>query len=145
MFKVTLSEYNGKSQIVLPVIEEDSLTIDYGQSNNETHDSIKYGQVKTTGKKPLASVTINSFIPTHKYPFLSSDAKSEVGTPLKSYIWWMTKQRDNGKPIRVVIEDSRKKSIFNRLMTIESLSINKIDSAGDYHYSLSLEQYRKVK
>ena len=145
MFKVTISSQNGKLQIVLPVITEDSLSIDYGSSNNETHDSIKYGQIKTIGKKPLASLSIDSFIPTHKYPFLSSKAKGKTETPLKSYIWWLEKRRSDRKPVRVVITDGRKKSVFNKLMTIESMSISKIDTAGDYHYSLSFEEYRKVK
>lgn len=139
--KVTISTNNNRTIKTLPIVLEDSVSIDYGQSSAENKDSIKYGQIKVLGKEPLASITIDSFFPTRSYPFITKGADTNA----LSYINWFRNNRKNRELMRVVITDEQGKSIFNRLMNLETFQITSRDQAGDYYYTMVFEQYRMVK
>lgn len=139
--KVTISVDNNKKKMVLPYVTTDMLNISYGESSNENHDSVKYGQIKAFGAEPLAQVSISSIFPNGREPWAEPDSKTDPMT----YIRFFRDYRKKRKPMRVVITRKNGKEVFNRLMALETIEISKIDRAGNYHYSLEFEQYRVVK
>nr|DAM80989.1 MAG TPA: tail assembly protein [Caudoviricetes sp.] len=136
---ITVSTNNNKTIVNLPFVPTDGLTIDYGSSTNENVDSVKYGQIKKLGREPLATVSIDSFFPAVR---MSYD-RGSFEDPYK-YIQFFRNNRKKRKPVRLVITDKKDREIFNRLMAIETFSWTP-DKVGGFNYSLSLEQYRKVK
>ena len=129
---ITASIDNNKTIVNMPFVPASGLTIDYGSSTNENVDSVKYGQIKKLGKEPLATVSIDSFFPA-----------SKTGEDPYKYVQFFRNARKKRKPVRIVITDNDRE-IFNRLMAIETFSWT-IDKVGGIDYSLSFEQYRKVK
>lgn len=138
--KITISVDNNSSIKILPVVTVDSVTIDYGQSTNENKESTKYGNIKVLGAEPLASVSIDSFFPTKECSYLENGASIDG----QGYVKWFRNNRKKRRPFRVVITDSDKET-FNRLMALETFTINKIDQNGNIEYAMQFEQYRKVR
>ena len=136
---ITASIDNNKTIVNMPFVPASGLTIDYGSSTNENVDSVKYGQIKKMGKDPLATVSIDSFFPASKTGY----DRGSFEDPYK-YVRFFRNNRKKRKPVRIVITDSNDREIFNRLMAIETFSWT-TDRVGGIDYSLSLEQYRKVK
>lgn len=136
---ITVSIDNNSTIVNLPFVPADGLTIDYGSSTNENVDSGKYGQIKKLGREPLASVSVDSFFPAYKMGY----DNGSFDDPYK-YIQFFRNNRKKRKPVRIVITDKTDREIFNRLMAIESFSWSP-DKIGGFKYSLSFEQYRKVK
>lgn len=136
--KITVGIDNNKTIITLPYVPADGLTIDYGSSSAENHDSVKYGQVKTLGAEPLAQVTIDGTFPAYKTAW----NRGTYEDPLQ-YVRFFRNNRRDRKPMRIVITKNGGGEAFNRLMSCETFSWS-IDRAGNINYSLSFEQYRKV-
>ena len=136
--KMTVSIDNNKKIVQLPFVPADGLNIDYGSSTAENHDSAKYGQTKTLGPEPLASITLDSFFPSIKTAWHQGTYKDPM-----EYVRFFRNNRRDRKPMRVVITRKNGKEVFNRLMSCETFSWS-MDRAGNINYSLSFEQYRKV-
>lgn len=139
--KVTISINNNKTIIVLPFVTEDAVKIGYGQSSAENKESVKYSKIKVLGAEPLATISISSFFPRGRYPFMEPEAMEDP----QDYLKFFRDNRKKHKPMRIVITRKDGKEIFNRLMNCESFEISKIDRSGSYHYSLEFEQYRMVR
>lgn len=139
--KMTVSIDNNKTIVVMPFITVDSVTIDYGQSTNENKDSIKYGQIKALGAEPLASVSVTSFFPKGRQPFMEPEAWDD---PMK-YVVFFRNNRKKRKAMRVVITGENGQEMFNRLMACETFELSKVSRMGDIYYSMHFEQYRMVR
>lgn len=137
--RITLAINNNKEIKVLPVVRVGDFTYDVN-ANNQNYDSVKYGQIKVMGKPALTTFSIESFFPSKRYPFVDKNAQITPNT----YIEWLKKCVNKRKPVRVVITN-KNKTIFNELMAIETFTCESPDQQGDIAYSLSMEQYIKVK
>lgn len=139
--KVTISIDNNKEIIVMPFVTEDMLNIDYGDSPNENKDSVKYSAIKVMGAEPLARISLDAFFPNGKLPFAEPGSWD---TPMR-YVRWFRDNRKKRKPMRIVITEKDGTSVFNRLMALETFSLDKVNKAGDYFYNMDFEQYRLVR
>ena len=115
--KIALSYKNNSDIISLPYVEEDSVSIDYGTANSETFDSIYQGNIRALGSKPLASVSFSGKISDREYSFSDSIGVDEFKE-------WVLDKKDNNRIVRLVMTRSGKEeSFFNRLVSIEPVSL----------------------
>lgn len=138
--KITIGIDNNKTIVVLPYVTTSMLNISYGDSPNENKDAVKYNQIKVMGAEPLARVSISSVFPNGLQHYAEPDSLAD---PMQ-YVKLFREARKNRKTMRVVITRKNGAEVFNRLCALETFEITGVNKAGDFSYSMELEQYRLV-
>lgn len=123
----------GEVDLRLPVLPPSiGLQLQY---NNTEIDITNYGKVNLIGNRGLASTTVSSFFPAHKYNFVQY---SNFPNP-KKCIKIIKKMM--GNPIQYIVTEIN----INMSMTIEEFTYSEDDSSGDIKYTLTLKEYRIPK
>lgn len=104
---------------------------------NETVTIENVGEINLIGKEKLSSISLSSFFPAQKYPFV------QVRNLLKPYEYTkiIDSFRTSGKPIRLLITETD----INDFFTIDSFEYGEKDGSGDVYFSISFKQYKYIK
>ncbi|NLY09362.1 MAG: hypothetical protein GXZ11_05625 [Tissierellia bacterium] len=134
MQQCILSFCNRAQVLELPVPLQ-AFQTECGQ-NTYNFTTLEIGDLKAIGGTKLRKLTINSFFPNHKYPFLLSNSHPDPWACHAMIENWRTSK----KPLRVVIVGTD----INLAMAIESFRAEKkeMDGSGDLYFTLELEEYR---
>ncbi len=84
-------------------------------------------------------MTLDSFFPCRKYPFMRPGSSTDY----EKYIKFFERWADSKKPIRVVMVNTNRE-ILNMAVTVQSFSW-KVKRNGDVAYSLALKEFVFVK
>ena len=130
---VYLSWQNNTDVVLLPVTPP-TIGATY-PGLNEVVNISRLGEYNIIGKTGLASISISSFFPKYQYSYCKTK-------PLEtqSYIDYIQKWRNSGKPIRIIITGTD----INMACSIENFEWN-MGRTGDVNYSLELKEYRFIK
>lgn len=123
--------------MIIPVIPEELPQIE--KAYNNTTMTTLYGELNLIGVRGLREMTLESFFPCRKYPFMRSGSSTEY----EKYIKFFERWADSKKPIRVVMVDTNRE-ILNMAVTVQSFSW-KVKRNGDVAYSLALKEFVFVK
>lgn len=134
MIDIFLYFNNRQDKIQLPVVPEE-FTIQFPH-NNEVYQTISQGDMKLIGMPGLKSLTLASFFPAKRYPFVRSEDlwAWEYVNKIEE---WIKKRL----PIRLVIT----KSPINMACTIEDFSYGLKPGSNDVYYSLTLEEFKFIQ
>lgn len=130
-----LSYNNREGVMVFPVVPNEAIVLQRGQKN-ETFDSVS-GEMQALGPLNLATFELESFFPTHDYPFIRPGGKR----PAWDFVRTIEAVRARRIPFRAVHLDNSGREIFNLPVSVDSFE-HWIDQAGDISYRLSFREYR---
>lgn len=130
---IELSTSNRNERIVLPV---NPATFEFSEAALNTKITlVNVGEVNLLGKRGLVTGTLSSFFPSSKSPFYRYADRSPA-----AYIELLTKWKNSGSPIRVIVSDSD----FNLMMSIDKIQRGYREGTKDINYTLELTEYRKL-
>jgi hypothetical protein len=131
--KITFADMDGLVKYVVPVVQP---PVKFGQTtNNETFNTLKFGDIKLMGDRGLRTVEWSSFFPVNKkyYNFIESGAELNG----QEYVDFLEEHAE--EPFRLVITE-KYKTIRNMLVTVDTFDYE-YNKAGDIEYSLKLEEF----
>lgn len=132
---ITLSDIAGKKLYVIPVVPPD-VSIKFG-GQNETLNTVK-GDIRLVGDVSLREVSWSSIFPVNKkYSFVATGSLLD-GHEYINFIETTIKAK---LPARVIITSKDKRSISNKLMTIDDGFGYEINKASDIKYSIKLTEF----
>ena len=124
--------------IRLPVNPLEEITFSCGTSS-ESFDVIAIGDVTEIGNRKQITVEIKSLFPNQQYPFMSGSNIDAEGC-----ITIIKKIMESKKPVQFIITGDE--TDINMLCSINSFKYSQnFGEAGEYYYSLSLQEYREHK
>jgi len=131
---ITLSANNNADIYVLPIVPP-NIEINSPQKN-ETFEGLK-GDFTLIGNKGLKEISISSFFPVDKnYSFVAQGAEKNGW----KYVEFVENLKKNKTPVRVVMTNKQKHTIFNGLCSVENFKY-KPDNVGDIQYTLDLKEF----
>ena len=134
---ITFANITGTQTLIIPVVPPDGVEINIG-ANNETQETVN-GNIRLTGSTNLTDISWSSFFPVNKnYPFCAPGYDTNGYT----YIDFIESALEYEVPIRVVVTNTEKYSIINKLFTIDSFKYTH-DKVGDIKYSISLTEFNR--
>lgn len=122
-----------KEVIKLPVVPNEVMVS--SPQKNEVFESISLGELKLIGFKGLKTLSLSSFFPVKKYPFLRDDTYKGF-----EYVNKIEKWRELQKPMRLMVTDTN----INMPITIDSFDYGVRDGSGDVYYSMAISEFREV-
>lgn len=134
MIEFWLSYNNGEEKLRLPVPPA-SFRIQRGTTINVINVN-NVGEVGVIGKGRLATISLASFFPKQRYPFVQY---SNFPAPYDC-VAMIEKWRNSGKPIRLLITGTD----INMACMIEAFQYGEQDGTGDVYFELSLIEYRFI-
>lgn len=130
---IELSTANRSERIVLPV---NPATFDFTETALNTKITlVNIGEANLLGNRGLVTGTLSSFFPASNSPFYKYANRSPT-----AYMDTLTKWKNSGSPIRVIVSDSD----FNLMMSIDKIQRSYTEGSKDIGYSLDLTEYRKL-
>ena len=130
-----LSWNNREGVLIFPVVPNEAIVLQRAQKN-ETFDSVS-GEMQALGTLGLATFELESFFPTHDYPFIRPGGKR----PAWDFGRTIEAVRARRIPFRAVHLDNSGREIFNLPVSVDSFE-HWQDQAGDISYRLSFREYR---
>jgi hypothetical protein len=131
---ITLSVNNNKDIYVLPVVPN-GIEIESSQKN-ETFEGLN-GDITLIGNTGLKEFSVSSFFPVDKkYNFVAQGSEKNGW----KYVEFIENLKKNKTPVRVVMTNKQKYSVFNGLCSIEKFKY-KTDNVGDIQYTLDLKEF----
>lgn len=107
------------------------------ESNNETTDVVRLGEINVLGITSLGEISFESFFPGFKNGAYVQ-TKNKFWKP-KKYIDLIEKIRREKKPCRFVVTDT----LINTLVSIESFEYEyRAGEESDVYFSITLKEYR---
>lgn len=134
---IICSANNNEEIMIMPVVPEDLPEIE--KSYNNTSMTTLYGELNLIGVKGLRQLTLESFLPCSKRPYMRPGSSMDY----EAYIKFFERWADAQKPIRVVMVDTNRE-ILNMAAAVQSFSW-KVKRNGDISYSLVLKEFAFVK
>lgn len=129
---IVFSRDNNDVVMVLPVVPE--VEISEGQLN-ETFEGLSFN-IRMLGNRELKTMSISSFFPSKKYPFVN--AYAEINP--QAYVDFFLQAKADKIPIRLVVTDKRSREVLNIAVSVDSF-IYKYRVNGDIDYTLDLTEY----
>ena len=132
-----LLSYNNDEEVMwFPVIRNGSVTLGRGQ-NNPVFDGVA-GQMQALGKTELATFTVESIFPLHRYPWIKPLSWGINGW---RYVETINAVRARRIPFRAIYQTRGARRIFNMPVSVENFEYG-LDRAGDIAYRLEFREYR---
>lgn len=136
MYKMYLGINDGEEGFILPVLPEKIEINEDG--DNETFNVINLGEVNTINKPKLSKISLESYFPLNRGPYVSSE---ELFSP-SFYINKIREWRDKKQKIRFIFTGGSPLEL-NDLFIIEGFKLSeKGGEVGDIYYSIELKRYR---
>ncbi|MDD3420637.1 MAG: hypothetical protein PHE78_08620 [Candidatus Gastranaerophilales bacterium] len=133
--RVILSDATSLAQYILPVMYNNQPSIK-NSANNEVYNTIN-GPVKIPGQRNFTEISIQSIFPVDKnYEFIVFGSHSNGW----DYVDWLDSQKDRKKPIRAIVINGFKKTVVNKLFTVDSFEYS-VKGNGDIAYTLELSEF----
>jgi len=134
---IVLSYDNMAEVLVLPVLPE-AFQMPFNPRENEEFEVINgidgVGKLNLIGLRGLKTLTLESFFPIKRYPFVKTDV---IGWECVNLI---NKWANSRSPIRIIVTSSDGLEILNMSCTIENFTYG-VDRAEDIPYSLELKEF----
>lgn len=121
--------------MVFPVVNNEGIDIQSPQTNG-SFDSTQ-GEMNTIGPMGLRTLTVESFFPTHNYPWIRPKSNADGW----NYVNLIEAGRRRYIPFRVIILNNDGSAILNMACTVDNFSYRR-NRAGDIAYTLELREYR---
>lgn len=134
-----LSYNNNEGIAVFPVITNGSVMLSRDQ-DNPTFEG-QNGQIQALGTTNLASFTVESIFPLHRYPWSQPGSWQDDGW---RYVETINAVRERKIPFRAIYLDDRGVEIFNLPVSVESFEYG-LDRAQDIAFRLEFREYRFAK
>lgn len=126
-------EYN--NQVVQLPVNPDKVYVK-SSGSNKTEEIVKLGEVNLLRQKKLETLSIECFLPVNASPpYVLTKGKFEKPD---FYIDFFNKIRDEKKPFRFIISDTK----VNMLASIEDFEYGLNAGDDDTHYTVSIKEYR---
>lgn len=131
---IILSANNNKDMYVIPVVPN-GIEINSPQKN-ETFEGLN-GDLVLIGNPGLREFSISSFLPVNKnYNFVHQGAEQNGW----KYVEFIDNLKKSKTPVRVVMTNKQKYTIFNGLCSIENFKYQ-ADKVGDIQYELNFKEF----
>ena len=129
---IVFSINNNAEVYVLPVAPEWEIS---EEQQNETFDGLSFN-IRMIGKVSLRSLSLSSFFPSKRYPFVNAFADINPDT----YIEFFKRVKAEKIPARIVISDKNSKEMLNMAVSIDNFTY-KYRANGDADYTLDMTEY----
>jgi len=134
---IILSANNNKDVYTLPIVPN-GIEINSPQKN-ETFEGLNR-DITLIGNPGLKEIPITSFFPVNKdYPFIAQEAEKNGWR----YVEFIENLKKSKTPVRVIITNKQKYTVFNGLCSIENFKF-KTDNVGDIQYTLDLKEFTEL-
>lgn len=134
-----LSYNNNEGVMVFPVINNGSVMLNRDQ-DNPTFEGMT-GQLQALGNTNLASFSVESIFPLHRYSWIQPGSWQDDGW---RYVETINAVRLRKIPFRAIYLDDRGEEIFNMPVSVESFEYG-LDRAKDIAFKLDCREYRFAK
>lgn len=135
---IILRSEKTNEHIVFPVVPANLMEINSPQNNNVFNGAT--GDLLIMGTMGLRTFKLKSFLPDYigKYSF-----QRPQGDNAEDIINFIRHYQDKCEPLRITIVSITGSVYLNTLVAVDDFSIYR-DNTGDWHYELSLHEYRKI-
>ncbi len=136
MYKMYLGINDGEEGFIIPVLP---VSIEIKEDgDNKTYDVVNLGEVNVINKPKLTTLTIESYFPQNKDPYVRSDEFFEPKYYIKKIEAW----RAENQKIRFIFVGGP--IVLNHLFSIESFKYSeKGGEVGDVYYTIELKKYQR--
>lgn len=130
--EIVFSVNNNEKVMVLPVAPEWEISEDQA---NETFQGLTTN-IRMIGNRELATISISSFFPSKRYPYLSPYADVNPW----AYVAFFKNIKTQRIPARLVITGNQNEELLNMAVSIDKFTY-KLRKNGDVDFTLDMTEY----